>query len=270
MTSLVVWVAVDQRGPASVYIATDSRISWPAGPTGATHWDGARKTYSTTKLAHVIAYVGDVLFPALTLPTVAAQLDECPHDESVEVAQERVLELVTTAWSDAPSSARMESRLVHCTRVGAGMKARFGIQILHLPAGTTEWTATALELPPASSKIDFLGSGRQKLENAYNNWVKPAGSERDRTSRAVFSAFCDAVDSGKDRFTGGAPQLVGLYRQGPGRAFGVHWNGQTYLHGTKISDVALSNLEYRNARFERIDAAGIRLIGAQSHAPRPT
>lgn len=256
MTSLVVWVAMDQRGPASVYIATDSRISWPAGPTGATQRDGARKTYSTTKLAHIMGYVGDVLFPALTLPTVAAQLDECPHDESVEVAQERVLELVTAAWRDAPSSARLESRLAHCTRVGAGIKARFGVQILHLPVGTTEWTATALELPPVSSTIDFLGSGRQQLENAYNNWVKPAGSERDRTSRVVFSAFCDAMDSGKDRFTGGAPQLVGLYRQGPGRIFGVHWNGQTYLCGTKISDIALSNFEYGAGRRSRRVGSG--------------
>ena len=161
LTSLVVWVAVDQRGPASVYIATDSRISWPAGPTGATQWDGARKTYSTTKLAHIMGYVGDVLFPALTLPTVAAQLDACLHDESVEVAQERVLELVTAAWRDVPASERLESRLVHCTRVGAGMKARFGVQILHLPAGTTEWTATALELPPVSSKIDFWAAAAQ-------------------------------------------------------------------------------------------------------------
>ena len=50
----------------------------------------------------------------------------------------------------------------------------------------------------------------------------------------------------------------------------MHWNGRTYLYGTEISDVALSNLEYRNARFERVDAAGVRLIGAQLHAPRPT
>jgi hypothetical protein len=89
LTSLVVWVTVDQRGPASAYIATDSRISWPTGPTEATQWDGARKMYSTTKLAHIMGYVGDVLFPALTLPVVAAQLDEYPHEESVEVAQER-------------------------------------------------------------------------------------------------------------------------------------------------------------------------------------
>lgn len=268
MTSLVAWVGVDQRGPASVYIATDSRITWPNG-TAPPQWNGARKTYSTVKVAHIMGYVGDVVFPALTLPTVVAQLDEYSNEELIEGTQERVLELLTAAWRDVPLDARLGSEIVHCTRVGTGLNARFGVQILRLPAGSTQWTSTVLTVPNRSSRIEFLGSGRRQLETFHEVWVRP-GVEADRTSRAVFSAFCDAVDSGMDPSTGGPPQLVGLYRQGPGRSFGVYWNGHSYLHGTDISGVALENLEYRNNRFERVDAAGIRLAGAQLHAPRPT
>lgn len=270
MTSLVVWVAVDQRGPSSAYIATDSRISWPSGTPGNPRWNGARKTYSAARGAHIMGYVGDVLFPALTLPTVMAQLDEFPDDESIGKAQARVLELVTAAWQDVPPSLRLESQIVHCCRIGSGMPSKFGVQILHLPAGETRWTATDLRIPRVSSKIEFLGSGHLQLKKAHREWVKPTGPEKDRTSRAVFSAFCDAVGSGADPLTGGAPQLVGLYRQGPGRTFGVHWQGKTYLHGTEVSGTGLTNLEYRNARLERVDSAGTLLAGAQRHANRPT
>ncbi|UOX89351.1 hypothetical protein MUY14_01530 [Amycolatopsis sp. FBCC-B4732] len=270
MTSLVVWVAVDQRGPSSAYIATDSRISWPAGTPGDPHWNGARKTYATTRGAHIMGYVGDVLFPALTLPTVTAQLDECPDDETIESAQARVLELVTAAWRGAPPQLRLESQIVHCCRIGSAMPSKFGVQILRLPAGETRWTTTDLQVPAVSSKIEFLGSGRPQLEKNHRAWVKPTGSEKDRTSRAVFSAFCDAVGSGADALTGGAPQLVGLYRQGPGRTFGVRWQGKTYLHGTEVSGTELTNLEYRNSRLERVNSAGTLLAGAQRHANRPT
>jgi len=271
LTSLVTWIAVDSRGPASVYIASDSRISWPSGTPGAPQWNHARKTYSATRVPHIMGYVGDVLFPALALPTVMAQLDGDLQEESTENAQERALGLVQAAWKDVPAGVRLDSKIAHCTRVGSGVNGvEFGVQVLHLPAGSNRWMATPLEVPTVSSKIEFLGSGRNELEKNYLRWAQPDGAGRDRTSRAVFSAFCDAVDSGKDTFTGGAPQLVGLYRKGPARAFGVHWNGKSYLHGTDISDAPVEATEYRNSRFERVDAAGVILDGAQRHASKPT
>ncbi|SFR10576.1 hypothetical protein SAMN04488564_103427 [Lentzea waywayandensis] len=271
MTSLVVWVSADHRGPASIYIATDSRISWPAGPRGSTHWDGARKTYSATKTPHVLGYVGDVIFPALALPTVVAQLDESPQAHSVESAQKQVLDLVDLAWRDVPAEARLGSWLVHGVRIGDGTGCKFGAQILHLPPGATKWTSTPLEVPNFSSKIEFLGSGRGQLEKDYRNWVRSRDEDsRDRTSRAVFSAFCDALDSEYDPPTGGAPQLVGLYRIGFGRSFGVHWKGEPFVHGTHVADFAYADLEYRNSRFERTNRSGLLITGAQRHARKPT
>jgi hypothetical protein len=262
---------VDSRGPASIYIVSDSRISWPSGSTGTPRWNYARKTYATTVSPNIMGFVGDVLFPALVLPTVMAQLDEARQTDSIENAQERALNLIQAAWRDAPTGVRLDSEVVHCTRIGYGVKgAQFGIQILRLPAGGNRWTATVLEIPEISSKIEFLGSGRTELQQAYRRWVKPNGLEQDRTSRAVFSAFCDALLSGHDPSTGGPPQLVGLYREGPARAFGVHWKGKSYLHGTDISDAPLEAVEYRNSRFERVDATGVILGGARRHAPTPT
>ena len=63
---------------------------------------------------------------------------------------------------------------------------------------------------------------------------------------------------------------MGIYRKGPARAFGVYWNGKAYLHGTEISDAPLEATEYRNSRFERVDAAGLIFESAQRHASKPT
>lgn len=271
MTSLVVWVAVDQRGPASMYIATDSRISW-TGMRGTPTWDGARKTYAGMRSANIIGYVGDVLYPALALPTVFAQLDEMQPAAAVDEAHCRVLELVQAAWSNAPSETRSSAtELVHCVRVGDKMTSSFSAQILRLPKGESEWQIERLATPACSSKMEFLGSGRRSIDASHARWVKPSpiGDDTRRTSRAVFSAFCDSIVSGVDQASGGAPQLVGLYRTGAGRSFGVHWRGHAYLHGTKIIHAGSMDIEHRNVLFERVDSDGRLTQGAQRHSPIP-
>ena len=163
---------MDSRGPAAIYIASDSRINWPAGTLGAPQWSHARKTYSTTRAPHIMGYVGDVLFPALALPTVMAQLDEAPQEGSIEEAQECALKLVQAAWRDVPAGVRLGSDIVHCTKVGTGVKdVQFGVQILSLPAGSDRWSTTVLEIPQVSSRIEFLGSGHKELKKAYRRWV---------------------------------------------------------------------------------------------------
>jgi hypothetical protein len=93
------------------------------------------------------------------------------------------------------------------------------------------------------------------------------GTRSEGTSRAVFSAFAEALDKGIDVNSGGAPQPVGLYRVGPGRTFGIVDHGRRFLHGLPvIGRVAKHGLEWRNELFERCDGTtGKRLIDAQRH-----
>jgi hypothetical protein len=273
MTSLVVWVAVDQRGPASVYVATDSRITWQLGNRVPSHrWDAGRKTFAARDAPEVFAYVGDVLIPSLTLPTIAALVDRLPAEPSVDAAQARFRTLCRRAWEDVPKPELREVSLVHAVRSGEGVGAQFAVQILHRAAGGQDWVVDSLDLPSVSSKIEFLGSGRRTLGTSHARWVAPAklkGDARSSTSRAVFSAFCDALEDGADAGTGGPPQLVGLYRRGAGREFGVTWRAHAYIAGTAVDDLVLPQMEWRNRLFERVDAGGIRLPDAQRHSPRP-
>lgn len=65
MTAFLSWVGVDHRGPASLYLASDSRISWTDNEVRS--WDRGRKVFACSRTPDVLGYVGDVLFPSLVL-----------------------------------------------------------------------------------------------------------------------------------------------------------------------------------------------------------
>ena len=277
MTSLVAWIGVDSRGPSSIYIATDSRISWQtkSGITVQT-WDSARKTSAVATSPQIFGFAGDVFYPSQTLEAVSDLLTFYPVPESVEEAQDNFQEAVRVGWQSLPPKERRESFLVQCLRVNQGMNSRFGMQVLHQAARSDKWTAKAFAMPDQSSQLEFLGSGTKSLKEVHARWVKVPTARHDwpvdtraRTSRAVFSAFCDSLDSGSDPASGGAPQLVGLYREGNGRRFGIHWHEKTYVAGTEITDQSLERIEWRNRHLERIDQQGRRLGSAQRHSPTP-
>ncbi len=66
----------------------------------------------------------------------------------------------------------------------------------------------------------------------------------------------------------GAPQLVGLYRSGSAKQFGIVVDSKPFLFGLPLDkEVALQSLgtEWRNSVFERCDANGQVIEGAQKH-----
>jgi hypothetical protein len=83
------------------------------------------------------------------------------------------------------------------------------------------WSDAPMVLEDVSALTIALGSG----ELVVANHQTAARSELGTFSRAVFIGFCDALVSGQDPFSGGAPQLVGLYRHGAGMHFGIFLRG---------------------------------------------
>ncbi len=70
MTSLVAWIAVDSRSPASIYLVSDSRISW-----GSQTWDYGRKLFASRNYPEILGYYGDVLFPSQVLGRLIDLID---------------------------------------------------------------------------------------------------------------------------------------------------------------------------------------------------
>lgn len=263
MTTIATWAAVDTRGVSSVYIASDSRISW----RGTTPWDQGRKTFASHQQPYIFGYWGDVLFPAIALPQVIESIDH----ELIPLNRNRPYGAVGSAirrlWLDYPVSQRRECGIVMAHRLGQGMRAVFNVTIFFYDGSTKLWRRKSIPMPETSAMLQIDGSGATAILQAKKLWDASAQSG---TSRAVFSAFCEGLSSGKDKHSGGGPQLVGLRRTGPGRAYGIALGRERYFAGRRVRREDVNEgVDWYNELFERIDAATMRrLPGAQRHVPR--
>lgn len=266
MTSLVAWVGVDSRGPASVYIASDSRITWGAGH----RWDYGRKLYASASSPEILAYCGDVLFPSQALGRALDLIDSgvifAPSD-SPTAKWSAIIATLTASLEGYPEQQAGPFTIAYCTRDGSGMGSRFYLSSLQWePAkGWTDrgWT----NVPEHSEMILALGTGQRALEKWYSYWQN---TREARTSRSVFSAFSDALASAEDPRSGGPPQLVGIYRKGPAESFGIVYRGDPYLLGTRAqAQWQLDAVEWRNTLFERCDPHTLELLPTAKRHSRP-
>lgn len=267
MTSFVAWVGVDSRGSSSLYLASDSRVSW--GPKDT--WDYGRKVFATTTSPDVLGYIGDVLFPSLVLGQVVAAIDARTLYPLNSLPEDRfacIRKAIQASFSNLPSLARNPFTVVYGTRENEGMGSHFRLWRLAWDPNS-KWTEEHVPLPTRSSALWVLGSGTKAIREWQSRWDS---SSQGGTSRAVFSAFCDAIHSRTDPLTGGAPQLVALYRKDPAQTIGVVIDRSPYLFGLPVDAVLerqSSELQWRNHLFERVDTRGVRLLKAQHHhAPK--
>lgn len=268
MTSLVTWVGADTRGPASLNIAADSRITWALNDPAARHWDHGKKIFASSTAPLVAGFVGDVLFPALMLPAIIDRLD-CGVFRAAGSAADGVVAAIRREWREYPVPERRPVNIYIAYRIGDGMTSRFRLTTLsYQPQISADWTADDIQIPQTSTYLKIDGSGKTAIKAALTKWQSSAAAG---TSRAVFSGFVDAVVSGVDPDSGGAPQLGCLYRVGAGRLLGIIHNNQRYFAGAPlIGDEAVGSIEWRNALYERADGrTKLRLASAQPQ-PRPT
>ena len=134
------------------------------------------------------------------------------------------------------------------------------------------WSFKEIELPQKSGEFIVLGSGRKQVEDSLSEW---RASDVGRTSRAIFSAFCDAIDSRKDPLSGGPPQIVALRTSGPPKSIGIAYKGAIYLQGARLSvlqseifpPASPKRMEWTNQLFEICDPHTMQRVGdAQKHA----
>ena len=264
MTSIAVWAGVDTHGVASLYVASDSRISWG----NSYRWDQGRKVFACGSEPHIFGYWGDVLFPALCLPVLVDRIDHGLLVSTAPTEHQEVLDALRSLWSGYPDQEKRDLGIVHAFRVGNGTECVFNLAIITYDKNSDSWDIRQAPMPPGSAVLQVAGSGTQAVRRSLDLWQM---SDAAGTSRAIFSAFCESVAGSRDPYTGGAPQLVGLYRIGAGRLFGFIQDGQRYVTGAKLSDSeAVGDIEWRNNIFERVDGrSGARLPGAQRHTDRP-
>ncbi|MFO0763029.1 MAG: hypothetical protein U0359_41720 [Byssovorax sp.] len=267
MTSSIAWVGADSRGPASLYLASDSRITWDGEPQ---RWNLGRKLFASRTTPDIFGYVGQVEFSLHLVGRLVDGLESGvvpanPYDASRRcVIIQRQLE---EAFLQLPITQQRYTLILYGAREGHGMTCSFRLWKVEL--SRTGCIVTSLDIPTTSSVLVVEGSGAPAMEPWQLRWER---TSQGGTSRAVFSAFCDALAEGRDSHSGGAPQLVGLYRVGPGHTFGLIHEGKAWFNGGLVDrEVALGahDIEWRNRLLERCNGDGTPFEDAQRHhAPK--
>lgn len=277
MTTITTWVSYDERAPSGAYIASDSLITY-----GHATWETGKKTFHSLRHPELFAYSGDVLFPSLVLGQHVAQLDSgavYAIDSPVDVRIAALSASVANALASYPPGLMADSSttIIHVARDGMAMEATFVTSLLTIEKGALTNVQTApsldaagvLEFTPSdvhSANVPVTsGSGATAVMGSLAQW---RAEDRQFLSRRVFEAHCHALSSGRAAHSGGDPQLVGLYRVGPGRVFGFAQAGRDpSLAGAPLpSEGVEDEPPFRNHLFERVDRTGLLLPGAKSHA----
>jgi len=249
-----------------VYFASDSRLTW--NNLGA--WDHGRKLFVARQYPHLLGYCGDAMFPTHTLSQVVEMIDLgllADAEGNVDSCLERIMQVLSCALETYPSSLKQAFEVVYATREGMGVGCRFHLRLISYDKGPT-LRSEVIDLPAKSGAVKILGSGQANVRLHLARWES---SEVKETSRAVFSAFSDALRESSDRASSGPPQLTGLYRVGGGRTFGVVWNGRRYFYGTEVqSEKSTQSIKWHNDLFEICDPLTLRRRHGAQPQPRPT
>ncbi len=266
MTTLLSWISVDARGPSSIYIVGDSRITWGSA---SKRWDSGRKVFAC-RSADIFGYCGDVLFPTLVLGQLGDLIDRdllWNRGEEAEARHAKIAGYLKASFNRRHDAPDYDFTIIHCGRDGEGLTGSFHIWRVTYRARFRDWIDERIDIggPLKSTVLLKLGSGNQALDREIETW---ASSPQGGTARAIFSAFCDSLERGGDPLSGGVPQIVALHRQGEGKVIGFIAGGTRYLYGLPIQPIAeLDNVMWVDALFQRISPeTGTLAPDAQRHA----
>lgn len=270
MTLLVSWAGIDSHGTASVYIASDSRISWGSNEC----FDYGRKVFAFNHYPDILGYCGDVLFPSMVLGQIV-EMGDCgllfgdgfSCDEKSRAVENKLVQLFNKYPTMVKTITSDVLQVIHASREPRGI-SQFFCRLMQWRRGRG-WSSMRIELPPESGVLQVLGSGRSEFNANYKRYsVGPSKA----TSRSVFHCFCDALFNTREISVGGAPQLVGVYRK-PGSSavrFGIIRDEKRYLFGAEVDDLAsFGSIEWRNDKFELCDGRTMQRLGNAQPQPDP-
>ena len=251
MTLIVAWAGFDdktrhRRKVSSLYIAADSRINW----NGASRYDGHQKVFASIKHPDIFGFCGDVTFCNMSISQILAKIDsdilfgsDEPHKAEV-VANE--MQKMLTDYPNIDGIANSE--IIYGTRIAKQFHF-FLYRFNNRDVEVSEWPITE----ERGRVIFSAGSGKEEFRNNFN-MVDHEKDENHMTTRNVYHCVARTIEQCSDSQVGGVPQMVGLYRGGNGRQFGIVKNGEYYFRGLPCKDITLlNNIEWRNDKFERVD-----------------
>lgn len=261
---------VDSRKRSSLYIVSDSRLTAVRSDSReilGKFTDEAQKLFACDKEPHVFGYSGSASYPVTALETLVDLIDFNSFFSKSDNPRRRQANVQTFLKDRLSLDRRPDQRLpfsiAHGAREGAGMRSRFHLWVLEWsPSGG--WKTKKKYMRRESVLLYSDGTGKTRFRTRDRAWKK---SEIGKKSRGVFGAFCEALSSGADLQSAGAPQLVGIFNGGPARYFGVVYRGRHYLKGNCVDGAIPCGIKWFNEAFEQEDPISKKVIGQRQ--PRP-
>ena len=102
------------------------------------------------------------------------------------------------------------------------MNSKFRLWKTQYSLDKKDWIEDEMDLTDGQSYLAHIdGSGAANVSHYEEKWQSTPAKG---TSRAAIWAFCDALHSADDQFSGGPPQLIGMWREGAAKQFGFIWS----------------------------------------------
>lgn len=265
MTSLAISLAVDSRGPCALYLLTDSRITWGRS---ADRWDAGQKTFCSKRFPDVFGYCGDAYFPPMIVRQITEQLDAgllCGEGVDAQARHDAFLVAMKTAISRVGGRPpRLNFTIYHGARDRDKMDSQFLLWETQYLYESDRWIDVQKDLNQSHSYIVQVdGTGATSILAQNEKWQLTSAAQ---TSRSGIWAFFDSLRSNADKFSGGPPQIVGIWRISAGRPFGVVWNHWPHLAGLRATgDLSNPTVRWFDDSFEPCDAQGRRLKPDKAH-----
>lgn len=266
MTLLLSWLAVDSRRPSSLYIASDSRLSW--GNTSK--YDQGKKVFSFRNSPDIIGYCGDVLFPTVSLNQLISMADDnllFAAGDNCDTKFNKIKTHLQAQLKLYPSTPGIIDNTVQILYGSRDSSHVFHLYNLTWHRRENMWYDEKLAIPDYSNTLTVLGSGRNEFLDKLKLYQR---SDIGKTSRAIFQCFCDTLNNIQNKYCGGSPQLVGLFQKGNGLNFGIIWNGRRYFSGAEIPyNPNLDVIQWRNEEFEICSGDTMKKVEKAQRQPNP-
>lgn len=266
MTLLVSWIGVDDKkdgkSVASLYIASDSRYSWGNGDV----YNNGIKVFGSNRYPEIFGFCGDVQFCTIVLPQLISEIDSgilLQSGDDIATKNYKIKTYIENSLNNYPKQQIVRSfNILHATRV---IKEFSCYQILYTPGNGVN--CEIVELPRISTKIFGCGTGNSEFDSNWSKWTSKSHNNY-RTSRAVYHCLVYTLKNIRDKASGGLPQIVGLYRQGNAKIFGIIDSEKAYIYGREVSPrTNLVNIEWRNENFERVNPQTLKLFDGAQRQP---
>jgi hypothetical protein len=282
MTTLAFWAGYDNHGTTSIYIATDSRFTYinPQGKIVEVR-DNCQKTFYSPLTPDIFGIYGvsvgdfhEIISVLLGLLS-GFRLEYSTAEEYICFVSEAIRHTIVKRNLKGPNG-----HIIHGFRWGPTADFVFVEYLICEATKKVNVTAKEIEI---KTHEGFDGSYKKISELVSFCYPRASGSDslyaviRDDKEisqrgfcRWHWQVFCDHINDPKDDYTGGVPQLVGLYKKWNGINFGVYFNSVPYATGKAIGHAGLDlipdDIRWHDELFQRIDKYGEIIPGAQRHA----